>query len=157
MARLAINGGEKTVQRPLGKAWPIWDESEKEALAEVVESGIWWRGGYSEAAASKVGQFENAFAEYHLAKHGVAVTNGTAAIECALKAVGVEPGDEVIVPALTFVASATAIALVGAVPIFVDVDPETYNIDPDAMEAAITDATRAAVVVHNGGYPADMD
>ncbi len=125
MAKLAINGGEKAVQRPLGKTWPIWDESEKEALAEVVDSGIWWRGGYPEATDSKIGQFENAFAAYHQAKHGVAVTNGTAAIECALKAAGVEPGDEVLVPALTFVASATAIALVGAVPVFVDVDPET--------------------------------
>ena len=159
MAKLAINGGDKVVQRQLGKDWPVWDEREEEAVVEVVRSGIWWRGGYKDERAkeSKVNQFEDAFAAYQSAKHCVAVTNGTQAIECALKAVGVEAGDEVLVPALTFVASATAIALVNGVPVFVDIDPETYNIDPDAMEAAITDKTRAAVVVHNGGYPCDMD
>jgi len=159
MAKLAINGGEKVVQRQLGKGWPVWDEREERAVLEVVRSGIWWRGGYQgeNAKNSKVNRFEDAFAAYQSAKYCVAVTNGTQAIECALKTVGVEAGDEVLVPALTFVASATAIALVNAVPVFVDIDPETYNIDPDAMEAAITDKTRAAVIVHNGGYPCDMD
>ena len=158
MAKLAIAGGEKAVTRPLGKKWPIWDEREQKALQEVLESGLWWRGGHREGAdESKVGQFEDAFSAYHNAKYGLAVTNGTAALECALRAVGVEPGDEVLVPALTFVASATAIAMVGAIPVFVDVEANAYNIDPDAMEAAITGRTKAAVVVHNGGYPADMD
>ncbi|MDH7571345.1 MAG: DegT/DnrJ/EryC1/StrS family aminotransferase [Armatimonadota bacterium] len=157
MAKLAINGGEKTVQRFLGKPWPIRDAKEENAVLEVVRSGIWWRGGYAEAAQSKVGQFEDAFARFQDAQYCVAVTNGTQAIECALKSIGVEAGDEVLVPALTFVASATAIALVNGVPVFVDVDPETYNISPEAMEAAITPKTRAAVVVHNGGYPCDMD
>ncbi|MBI3945485.1 MAG: DegT/DnrJ/EryC1/StrS family aminotransferase [Armatimonadetes bacterium] len=157
MGKLAINGGEKVVTRPLGKAWPIRDEREEQALLDVARSGAWWRGAYPEAARSKVGQFEDAFAKLHDARHCVAVTNGTQAIECALKSLGVEAGDEVLVPGLTFVASATAIALVNAVPVFVDVDPETYNMDPAAMEAAITGKTRAAVVVHNGGYPCDMD
>jgi len=157
MAKLALNGGDKTIDRAIGKRWPIWDEREARLLREVLESGKWWRGGYKEAKDSKVGQFENAFASYQQARHGVAVTNGTTAIECALKTAGVEAGDEVLVPALTFVASATAIVLVNAVPVFVDVDPRNYNISPDAMGAAVTDRTRAAVVVHNGGYPADMD
>ncbi len=157
MAKLALNGGEKTIQRPLGKPWPIRDESEEQAVVDVVRSGIWWRGGYADATKSRVGQFEDAFARFQDAKYCVALTNGTQAIECALKAAGVEAGDEVLVPALTFVASATAIALVNAVPVFVDVDPENYNICPDAMEAAITERTRAAVVVHNGGYPCNMD
>lgn len=157
MAKLALNGGEKVITRSLGKRWPVWDEREEQAVLEVVRSGIWWRGGYGNAGDSKVGQFEDAFAQFQDAKYAVGVTNGTQAIECALKAIGVEAGDEVLVPALTFVASATAIALVNAVPVFVDVDPETYNIYPESLEAAITAKTRAAVVVHNGGYPCDMD
>lgn len=159
MAQLAINGGEKTIQRQIGRAWPIWDEREEKALLEVLHSGRWWRGGYREEGGkgSKVSAFEDAFAAYQDAKYGVAVTNGTTALECALLSAGVEAGDEVIVPALTFVASATAIVMVNGIPVFVDVDPGTFNIDPDAFEAAITERTRAAVVVHNGGYPADMD
>jgi len=157
MDKLALHGGPKVVDRPLGKKWPIFGKEEERALIETLRSGIWWRGGYKDPKASKVGQFEDAFATYQHARFGIAVTNGTTALECALKSVGVEAGDEVLVPALTFVASATAIVLVNAVPVFVDVDPETFNTDPDAMEAAVTDRTRAAVVVHNGGYPADMD
>ena len=157
MPKLAINGGEKVVTRALGKPWPIRDEREEQAVVDVVRSGAWWRGGYANAAESQVGRFEDAFARFQDARYCVALTNGTQAIECALKAVGVEAGDEVLVPALPFVASATAIALVNAVPVFVDVDAETYNIDPEALEAAITERTRAAVIVHNGGYPCDMD
>ena len=157
MAKLAINGGPKTIKRPLGKTWPIYGKREEKALLEVLHSGSWWRGGFANAADSKVWQFEEAWAEYQDAKFCVAVTNGTQAIECALKSAGVEAGDEVLVPALTFVASATAIPLVNAVPVFVDVEANSFNIDPDAMDAAVTKRTRAAVVVHNGGYPADMD
>ena len=156
MPKLAINGGPKTVTRTLGKSWPVFDETEEKAILEVVRSGKWWRGAYQEPTESKVGQFENAFAAYQHANHCVALTNGTQALECALKAAGVQPGDEVIVPAMTFVASATAICLVAGKPVFVDVSPKDYNIDPDAMEAAITPTTTAAVVVHNGGYPCDM-
>ena len=102
MAQLAINGGEKTIRRPLGKAWPIFDEREEQALIEVLHSGIWWRGGYRGEEKGKVAQFEDAFAAYQDAKYAVAVTNGTAALECALKSAGVERGVEVLVPALTF-------------------------------------------------------
>lgn len=159
MVQLAIHGGEKTIQRPLGKPWPVWDEREEKALLEVLHSGRWWRGAYreEEGEKSQVSTFEDAFAAYQDAKYGVAVTNGTTALECALLSAGVEAGDEVIVPALTFVASATAIVMVNGIPVFVDIDPGTFNIAPDAFEAAITDRTRAVVVVHNGGYPVDMD
>jgi len=157
MAKLAMLGGEPVAKGGLGKKWPVFDEAEEKALAEVVRSGKWWRGGYKEARESRIGQFEDAFAAYQHAKHCVAVTNGTQALECALLAAGVEAGDEVIVPALTFVATATSVALVNGVPVMVDVDPATYNISPSAIEAAISPKTRAIMPVHNGGYPADMD
>jgi dTDP-4-amino-4,6-dideoxygalactose transaminase len=157
MPTLALNGGQPVVTKPLGKKWPIFDETEEKLLMEVLHSGVWWRGGHAEPKDSKVVQFEDAFAAYQQAKHGVAVTNGTQALECALKAAGVEAGDEVIVPALTFVATATAVALVNAIPVFGDVDPANYDIDPASVEALITDKTRAIMPVHNGGYPCDMD
>ena len=130
MAKLALHGGPKTISRPLGKPWPIRGEAEEKALADVARSGQWWRGS---AEDSQVALFENQWAAYQHARHCVAVTNGTTAIECALKSLGVRAGDEVLVPALTFVASATAIALVNAIPVFVDIDPGTFNIAPDAV------------------------
>jgi dTDP-4-amino-4,6-dideoxygalactose transaminase len=158
MAKLAINGGIKVIDRPLGKSWPIYGQREEEALLEVLHSGMWWRGGGSlDGNESKVTAVEEAFADYQDAAYGVAVNNGTVALECALRAAGVEAGHEVIVPALTFVASATAIVMVNGIPVFADIDPETFNLAPDAFEAAITPKTKAVVVVHNGGYPADMD
>lgn len=157
LPKLAINGGEPTVNHLLGKPWPIFDEKEEQAILEVVRSGKWWRGAYERASQSKVAQFEDAFAAYQHANYGVAVTNGTQALECALKAADIGPGDEVIVPALTFVATATAVALVNALPVIVDVDPASYNINPEAVEAAVTERTKAIIPVHNGGYPCDMD
>lgn len=157
MPNLAINGGPKAIDRPLGLTWPQFGDEERRALNEVLESRKWWRGAYSEAAESWVGRFENAFAEYQGAKFGVACTNGTQAIELALKAVGIKPGDEVIVPASTFVATATAVILVNAIPIVVDIEPETYQIDAAAIEAAIGPRTAGIIPVHYGGYPCDMD
>jgi len=157
MAKLAINGGPNTINRPLGVAWPEFGAPEEEALLDVLHSHIWWRGGYQEAKDSWVGRFENAFSEYQGVKYAVAVTNGTQAIECALKTIGIKPGDEVICPASTFVATATAVILVNAIPIIVDIEPEYYQIDPDAVEAAITPRTAGIIPVHYAGYPADMD
>ena len=150
MGKLALNGGEPIVKRTLGKRWPIFGEKEEKALLEVLCSGEWNR-------RDKVDEVGEAFAAYQDAKYGVPLANGTVALQCALKAAGVKAGDEVIVPALTFVATATAAVLVNAVPVMVDVDPLTYNISPEAIEAAITPRTRAIIPVHNGGYPADMD
>ncbi len=157
MSNLALNGGPKVIDRPLGKPWPQFGDEERNALNTVLESRIWWRGGYPDAADSWVGKFENAFAAYQGAKYGVACTNGTQAIELALKAVGIKPGDEVIVPASTFVATATAVILVNAIPIVVDIEPATYQIDPDAIEAAVGPRTAGIIPVHYGGYPANMD
>lgn len=154
MATLAINGGPKVIDRQLGSSWPIFDDTERDELLDVLESGNWWRGG--DAESSKVTQFEKAFAAIQDAEHGVAMTNGTQAIECALKAIDIQPGDEVICPAATFVATATACILVNAIPVIVDIEPETYQIDPEAVEAAITDRTVGILPVHYGGYPADM-
>ena len=150
MAKLAINGGEPVVEKGLGKSWPIHDEKEENALLEVIRSGAWNR-------REKVDEIAEKFAAYHDAEFGIPLANGTVALQCALKAAGVTAGDEVIVPALTFVATGTSAVCVNAVPVIVDVDPLTYNIAPDAIEEAITPRTRAVIPVHNGGYPADMD
>lgn len=148
---LAIDGGAPVRTKPF-PSWPIYDELEEKLMIEVVKSGSW--GG---AAGTKIPQFESAFAQLHNAKYGVAIVNGTMAITVALKAVGVEPGDEVITPPYTFIASASATLLFGAVPVFVDVDPDTLMLDPAKVEAAITPKTKAILAVHIGGGVADMD
>ena len=150
MGKLALNGGEPVIKGTLGKRWPIFGEREEQALLEVLRSGEWNR-------RDRVDAVGEAFAACQDAKYGVPLANGTVALQCALKAAGVNAGDEVLVPALTFVATATSVVLVNAVPVMVDVDPFTYNINPEAIEAAITPRTKAIIPVHNGGYPADMD
>ena len=158
MSKLAITGGPSVFPEPLTQQWPLFDEKDEKALLDVFHSGQWWRGGTIEAqAASQCGQFERAFAEYHSAQYGLACSNGTIALELALHAAGVQPGDEVVVPALSFVVSASAVLPLGAVPVFVDCDPATLQPDPNAIEAAIGPRTTAIVVVHFGGYPADLD
>ena len=144
MSRLAIFGGTPQRTKPF-PSWPAFDESEEQAVLEVLRSGKWWRYSYGEAVESKapeadqprskVAEFQEAFARFQGARYGIACANGTAAIEVALKALGVGPGDEVIVPAYTFIATASAVLMVNAVPIFVDIDSETFNIDPGRVEA----------------------
>jgi dTDP-4-amino-4,6-dideoxygalactose transaminase len=148
--RLAILGGSPAVRTP-APAWPVFDEQDRQALNDVLESRTW--GGYHEAVAD----LERRFAAFHGAEHGIAVANGTVSLEIALTAAGIKPGDEVIVPPITFVASATAVARVGAVPVFVDIDPETINLDPELVQESITDRTRAIVGVHFAGHPIDLD
>ncbi len=151
MGVLAATGGKAIRQRPFLQ-WPHFDESEVKAVEAVVRSGKWWRYEGTEVAA-----FEKEFAEYHGARFAIAVTNGTAALELPLAARGIGPGDEVIVPSYTFVASATAIAVLGAVPVFADVERDTTNIDPTQLEALVSEKTRGIIPVHFAGYPADMD
>lgn len=151
METLALLGGKPAKASPF-PAWPVYDQRERQALAEVLESRIWWRTPGTQTLA-----FEREFATYHQARHGIAVTNGTAALEIALTALGVGPGDEVIVPDFTFVATASAVLFAGALPVLVDVRPDTYCLDPDLAEAAITERTKAIIAVHMGGHPADLD
>jgi 3-amino-5-hydroxybenzoate synthase len=133
-------------------SWPMHDDDEVEAVTRVIRSGNWWR-----VAGGEVKEFEAAFAEAHGCRHALAVTNGTHGLELALLARRIGPGDEVIVPAMTFISTATAVMRVGAVPVPVDVDPKTYCIDPTSVAAAITDRTRAVIPVHMAGHIADMD
>ena len=104
-----------------------------------------------------VERFEQEFARYHGAAHAVGVASGTDALELALRAVGIEAGDEIITTPFTFIATSEAIAAIGAVPVFADIDPATYCIDPAAIEAKITPRTKALLPVHLYGQPADMD
>lgn len=156
MGKLALTGGTPVVDAPLDATWPVHDERDTETLHEVLASGAWTRTK-SQGEESWVWRFEDAFAAFQDARYGVAVATGSTGIELALKAVGVEPGDEVIMPAATWITVATAVVTVGAAPVFVDIDPGTYNIDPGKIAEAITPRTRAVLCVHNGGLPADMD
>jgi dTDP-4-amino-4,6-dideoxygalactose transaminase len=149
--QLAIQGGTPVRTRPWPR-WPIYDDTEVEALAEVVRSGKWFAHG-----GTKVKEFAERFAELQDARFAAPCTNGTQAIEIALRAVGVKAGDEVIVPPYTFIASASAIVAVNAVPVFVDIEPDTYNLDARRVEEAITERTAAILAVHIAGCPADLD
>jgi dTDP-4-amino-4,6-dideoxygalactose transaminase len=132
----------------------VWDEAEIQAVTDVVRSGNW--GGFPEPGPNAA-RFEAAFAAYQGARHGILMMNGTITMEVALKALGIGWGDEVIVPALTFVATAYAPMAAGALPVIVDVTPETWTIDPALVEAAITPKTKAIIPVHLGQQMADMD
>lgn len=152
MATLAIKGGTRVRTKPFS-SWPVFGKEEEEAILEVVRSGAWGRV----SGGKKNEEFEERFARYQGVRYAVTCVNGTAALEIALRAMGVGPGDEVIAPPYTFIATASAAVLVGATPRFVDIDPDTYNIDPEKIEEAITPKTKAIVVVHIGGCPANMD
>lgn len=148
--RLAAEGGAP-VRTASWPSWPVVDEEDVRAVAEAVRSGVWGIGG------EQVPEFEQRFAALHGVRHGIACNSGTTALQVALSALGVGPGDEVIVPPYTFVATATAALLVGGVPVFADIEPDTYNLDPAAVERAITPETKVVVPVHFGGAIADMD
>jgi dTDP-4-amino-4,6-dideoxygalactose transaminase len=133
-------------------SWPVWDDGERSRLLGVLDAGGWWQGNGTVAAT-----FARNFAEFQGARFGMAMTNGTHTIEAALVACDVGEGDEVIVPGMTFVASASAVLAVNAAPVLVDVDPESLCIDVAAAEAAITERTKAIVAVHVAGCAADLD
>ncbi len=153
MSKLAIQGGAPVRTAPF-PAWPIYDGRESHGLLAVLESRNW--GGYP-CPNERAAEFAARFAAAHTAEYGVAVANGTVSLELALKAAEIGPGDEVIVPAYTWEGTAAAALFAGAVPVFADVDPNTYCIDPARIEEAITPRTRAIVPVHLGFRFADMD
>ncbi|MGD8237503.1 MAG: DegT/DnrJ/EryC1/StrS family aminotransferase [Armatimonadota bacterium] len=150
MDKLALHGGDKSHAGPW-PAWPICEERDVERVVEVTRSGKWGVGG------EVVPEFEKRFAEWVGVEHCTCVTSGTTALEVALLAVGVGPGDEVIVPPYTFLATASSVLYAGAVPVFVDIDADTFCIDPARIEEAVTDKTKAIIPVHMGGNPCDMD
>ena len=131
--------------------WPVASERETELLREVLASTQW--GGFHEF----VDRFERAFAEFQNARFGISLTNGTAALELALETAGIGPGAEVIVPAISFISTATAVSRVGATPVFVDIEPYSFNLDADRAAAAVAARTKAILPVHFGGPLADMD
>ncbi|MFA6714929.1 MAG: DegT/DnrJ/EryC1/StrS family aminotransferase [Victivallales bacterium] len=151
MAKLAINGGQP-VRTQAFPAWPMWDQREIDAVTGVIKSGCWGLG-----SGHMVKDFQREFAEFIGVRRAVAITNGSNAIEVALTALDIGPGDEVIVPDYTFMSTGTEVLRVGAVPIFVDVDERTFCIDPTKIEAVIGSRTRAIIPVHFAGHPADMD
>lgn len=154
--KLAIDGGVPVRQGGWKARWPVFDDLERKMIMEVLESGNW--GGIFEYGSmhGKLPNMERKFAQLQEANHAIALVNGTVAISVALQACGVKPGDEVIVPPYTFVATASAPLAIGAIPVFVDVEEDTLLLDPDKIEAAITPRTKAIVPVHIAGGPANM-
>jgi dTDP-4-amino-4,6-dideoxygalactose transaminase len=147
--KLALLGGDP-VSRIKWPSWPRIGQTEEQAMLEVLRSGRWGRGGHVEG-------FEKKYASLLGAPHVLAVANGTAALTTALNAIGVGPGDEVIVPPYTFGATIATVLLVHALPVFVDTDVESFQIDSRKIAAKITDRTAAIMPVHMAGGAADMD
>lgn len=148
--KLALLGGTPVRNRRF-TAWPIFGKPEEKRLLRTLHSGKWGKLNGPEVA-----EFENRFATMHGCKHGIGVVNGTVSLRIALMAAGIRAEDEVIVPTYTFFSTASAVVEANAVPVFVDIDLDTFNLDPQAVAAAITPRTRAIIPVHFAGQPADM-
>ena len=153
MGKLAITGGEPLRKTPFTN-WPIATKQIAQALDDVLTSTKW--GGQPFPGKYAV-SFAKRFADLHTAKYGQCVNTGTVAIQAALKAIGIRPGDEVLVPAYTWEGTVGPVLLVNAVPVFIDVDPDTYCMDAKLIEQAITPKTKAILPVHLGMRFADMD
>lgn len=131
--------------------WPVAGEREAELLRMVLESPQW--GGFHPFVA----EFERSFAAYQHAAHGISAFNGTVTLELALNVLGIGPGDEVILPAISFISSATAVSRAGAIPVFVDIEESSCNMDPDSVREALSPKTRAVMAVHFGGTMCNID
>ena len=147
----AVLGGKPVRPEPF-PSWPVWDRSDEDALTEVIRSGKWGRGN-----GPCVDQFEAAYARLTGARGCLAVVNGTNALYASLNMLGVEPGDEVLVPPYTFVATVNAVIRQHALPVFLDSDIESFQMDPKSIEPRINERTKAIIPVHLGGNAADMD
>ncbi|MBT4483773.1 MAG: aminotransferase class I/II-fold pyridoxal phosphate-dependent enzyme, partial [Candidatus Latescibacteria bacterium] len=152
MSELAIFGGKPTITGPWPK-WPNAGRRERELLEEVLSGDLWGGTGLG----PKIAELNEKFAQYCGVKYGAAVANGTVTMELCLEAWGIGPGDEVIIPAFPFAATPLAAHHQGATVVYVDIDPETLNIDPAKIEEAVTDRTRAIIPVHIAGHPCEMD
>ena len=149
--KLAIDGGTPVRDEPRPR-WPIYGEEEIQLIAEILRAGnTHFNRSWVSAA------FEERFAAWNGSKYAFCCNSGTSAIHMALAAVGVGPGDEVIVPPRTFIGTVSPVLYQNAVPVFADIDPKTHNISPDAIRDAITDRTRAIIPVHLSGIPCDME
>jgi dTDP-4-amino-4,6-dideoxygalactose transaminase len=153
MSDLAALGGTPIRTEPY-PAWPVYDERDVQAVTDVIRSGRW--GGYP-YPGPQTAEFARRFAEMQGGGYAVPMANGTVTMEVALRAMNIGWGDEVLVPAYTFQATAAATMAAGAIPVIVDIDPQTYCIDPKAAEAAISTHTKAILPVHLGAEMADMD
>src|SRR5882724_2520780 len=153
MLELALFGGDPVRTHPFPR-WPAAHPPDMDRLTQVLTSGNWGGYPYPNRYAS---EFANAFAHHHGAAYGSCVANGTVAILIGLRAAGIEFGDEVIVPAYTWDGTATAVLDAGGVPVFADVDPDSYCLDVDAVRRAITPRTRAVIPVHLAMRFTDMD
>jgi dTDP-4-amino-4,6-dideoxygalactose transaminase len=151
LTTLAIQGGPKSVTTQF--PWPVFDETDVQAVTDIVRSGRWGNPD----CQGEVETFEQEFAAYCGTRYAVSCVNGSVSLRLALIACGVRPGDEVIVPPYTFIATASTVIEANCVPVFVDIDPATYNLDPKAIEAAITLRTKAIIPVHFAGQACDMD
>jgi len=150
-AKPALLGGEPIRKHPFPK-WPVYGPPEETALVSTLRTGQWYRG-----SGSAVGRFEEKFATAMGSPYCLAVANGTSALMVALHGLDVQPGDEVIVPPYTFIATINAVLSKGALPVFIDTDPRTFQMDTTKLEAAITDRTVAAIPVDMAGAPANLD
>lgn len=148
--KLALEGGRPVRRSKFPEYHAIVDQREIRAVTKVLRSDTWRRGPVVE-------QYERDLEKYFHVKHALAVSNGTAALHVAMAALNLRPGDEIITTPYTFLASASAALYQNAIPVFADIDPVSYNLDPGQAEKAITDHTRGIVVVHLAGHPADMD
>ena len=150
--QLAIHGGKPTVPAGTIKPWPHITDADRQAVMEVLSGD-----SINEQRKIQSEALSQEWASYVGRKYCIPANSGTAALHMCIAALGIEPGDEVIVPAFTFWATAAAVLHHNAIPIFVDVDPKTFCIDPAQIEAKLSERTKAVIAVHIHGMPADMD